>query len=85
MYKHNPNNKKEKINLSIWFDVLIEITWWEIWQGRIRCWGPIVQPNFKPVDENVFPALPIVNVLSHIFGNVAIRICFLFSLYTIHS
>lgn len=78
IYKHN-SKAEDMIDSSI--EVLI--TWWTIWHRRTSFSGPIVQPIFNPVDENVFPALPIVNVRGHMFGNVAIRICF--RSYVIHS
>ena len=37
----------------------------------IRCLGPMDQPNFHPVTLNVFPALPMVMVRSHMPGKVA--------------
>ena len=40
----------------------------------MRCFGPTAHPSFHPVTEKVLPADPMVTVLSHIPGRVAIRI-----------
>ena len=41
----------------------------------IKVGGPIDQPIFQPVADQVLPADPIVMVLSYIPGKFAIRIC----------
>ena len=37
--------------------------------------GPVTQPTFQPVKENVLPALEMVIVRSHMPGSVAIGTC----------
>ena len=44
---------------------------WNNWRAWIKCLGPIDQPSFQPVMLKVFPALPMVMVLSHIPGSEA--------------
>ena len=41
--------------------------------GNMRFAGPIPHPSFHPVALKVFPALPIVTVLSHIPGSDAVN------------
>ena len=42
---------------------------------RTRSAGPVTQPTFQPVKENVLPALEMVTVRSHIPGSVLIGTC----------
>jgi hypothetical protein len=48
------------------------VFWWTVCKFLISLAGPYAQPIFHPVTLNVFPADPIVIVLSHIPGRVAV-------------
>ena len=60
-----------------WVGVLQVYTqfWWTVCKFLISLAGPYAQPIFHPVTLNVFPADPIVIVLSHIPGKVAVIRC----------
>lgn len=49
------------------------VKWWKLCRASIRLAGPTAQPVFQPVTLNVFPALPMLMVLSAIPSNVAKR------------
>ena len=75
------SDEKNRIAMSLIFDSVklnlrrpLKVHVLCTWQFWSKCSGPNAQPNFQPVTENVFPALPIVMVRSYISGRVAIRI-----------
>ena len=83
MYVYEQTDASRRINFLIdapWMKKRVTCNgvgqeWLTFWcttcRQLMRYLGPMDQPNLQPVTLNVFPALPIVTVLSHMPGSVA--------------